>query len=102
MCLSRLRFKDIRDRVSYKRTKQDAKPINELVKRYGVSKKRTVYIGDTVADIRMAKRAGVISVAVKSGILGKEDPQKLENERPDYFLSDFRDLPGVVLRREKS
>lgn len=102
MCLSRLRFKEIRDKVSYKRTKQDSKPINDLMKKYGVPKKRTVYIGDTVADIRMAKRAGVVSVAVKSGILGKKDPQKLEDASPDYLLMDFHSLPGVVLQREVS
>jgi len=103
MCLTRLRFKDFRYKVHYERTKEEcAEPINDLVKNCGVSKKRTVYVGDTLADIRMAKKAGVISVAVKSGALGQHDPQKLREENPDYLLEDFRGLPGVVLRREMS
>jgi phosphoglycolate phosphatase len=112
MCLSRLQFKGIRDKKHYERTEQDSEqvdeiaaeqdtnPIDTLVDEYGVSKERTVYVGDTVADVKLAKRAGVISVAVKSGILGQKDPQQLINEKPDYFLSDLRGLPGVVLKRK--
>lgn len=114
MCLSRLQFKGIRDKKHYERTEQDSNPIDEiaaeqdtnpidkLVDKYGVSKERTVYVGDTVADVKLAKRAGVISVAVKSGILGQKDPQQLIDEKPDYFLSDLRGLPGVVLKRKIS
>lgn len=64
-----------------------------IMKKLGVSKEETIYVGDTVNDVKMAKNAGVFSVAVKTGAQSNSD---LEREHPDYFFDDFTDLKDVI------
>lgn len=54
----------------------------------------TMYVGDSAADIQMAKKAGVISVAVRTGAL---DDKYLEKEKPDYLIDSFADIPRRIL-----
>ena len=53
----------------------------------------TYYIGDTLGDIKEAKKAGVKSVAVTWGFHNK---QMLEKEGPDYLFDDVLELLGLV------
>ncbi len=49
---------------------------------------RTFIIGDTVYDVRCAKYAGAVSVAVGTGW---GDRESLLNENPDHFFDDMSD-----------
>ena len=49
---------------------------------------KTFIIGDTVYDIRCAKHAGAVSVAVGTGW---GDTEQLLNENPDHFFIDLSD-----------
>jgi phosphoglycolate phosphatase-like HAD superfamily hydrolase len=51
--------------------------------------KDTVIIGDTIYDVRCAKYAGAVSVAVGTG-WGKTEA--LKNENPDYYFDDLRHI----------
>lgn len=53
----------------------------------------TFIIGDTVYDIRCAKYAGAISVAVGTG-WGEQEA--LLNEKPDYFFEDLGDTGSFL------
>jgi phosphoglycolate phosphatase-like HAD superfamily hydrolase len=69
----------------------------KLMELLGAEKGRTMYVGDSPADVQMAKRAGVISVAVKTGAL---DEKYLEKENPDYLIDSFADIPRRILSKD--
>ncbi|MCL1864208.1 MAG: HAD hydrolase-like protein [Spirochaetes bacterium] len=51
--------------------------------------KDTIIIGDTIYDVRCAKYAGAVSVAVGTGW---GDSEKLKNENPDYYFDDLSNI----------
>ncbi|MFQ5762555.1 MAG: HAD family hydrolase [Candidatus Bathyarchaeia archaeon] len=53
----------------------------------------TVYVGDTVNDIRSGKAAGAVTVAV---LTGAQPRSALEAEKPDYILASVKDLPSLI------
>lgn len=65
------------------------KKIDYAIKKYGVTKQETFYIGDTVGDILEAKQAGVRSVAVT---WGWHDRERLLASNPDYLADQPDDL----------
>jgi phosphoglycolate phosphatase-like HAD superfamily hydrolase len=52
----------------------------------------TVMVGDSATDVRTARAAGVMSVAVDYGY----DPEGLTTHAPDVLLDDLRKLPSVL------
>jgi len=64
------------------------KRMNELFDLH-IDFKNTVIIGDTVYDIRCAKNSGAVSVAVGTGWSTREI---LENENPDFYFDNFKDI----------
>ena len=72
----------------------DPQGILGLVTALHAAPDRTIYVGDTHSDIQMAKNAGVISVAVKTGAM---DNAALVREEPDHLVESFRDIPDEVL-----
>lgn len=59
------------------------------VNKYDLELGQSVYIGDAIFDIQMAKAAGVDSIAVTWGSHSKED---LSNEHPSYIIEDPTEL----------
>jgi phosphoglycolate phosphatase-like HAD superfamily hydrolase len=53
-------------------------------------------IGDTDHDVRQAKRAGVLSAAVKTGGQAVRYLHKIEAQSPQYLLDSFAGLCDVV------
>jgi phosphoglycolate phosphatase len=64
--------------------------IRELHKEFGIALELIVYIGDTIQDMRAAKRARVRSVAVYTGYHTREI---LLQEQPDLLLEHVGLLP---------
>jgi len=54
--------------------------------RLGYTKEECIYVGDTVADIQMAKNANMKVVCVKTGI---QNNDLLLKESPDYFVDNL-------------
>ena len=52
-----------------------------------------MYVGDTIADIQMARNAGVPIVCVKTGVQPNE---ALSVERPEYFVEDLREMLRIL------
>lgn len=50
-------------------------------------------VGDSVTDVRAGKAAGMITVAVLSGLFSKEE---LSVELPDIILNDVTELPSFL------
>ncbi len=55
-----------------------------LMKRFSMDRDQVYLIGDTISDIREAKRAGVKSIAVTWGF---QDKNRLLKEQPDFMVN---------------
>ncbi len=73
--------------------KPDPKPYVEAVRRAGGQVLQSCMIGDTPTDHDTARAAGVPSVLVDFGAYGP----KVADLKPDAILTDFRDLPEVLV-----
>ena len=51
--------------------------------------KDTIIIGDTIYDVRCAKYAGAVSIAVGTGW---GEPETLKKENPDYYFDNLSDI----------
>jgi pyrophosphatase PpaX len=76
------------------RHKPDPQPLLVAAERLGVDPSECAYVGDSPFDIRAAKAAGMLAVAVTWG--GIHDRAKLEAEAPDAILDRAEELLGVL------
>lgn len=53
----------------------------------------TFIIGDTIHDVRCARYAGAVSVAVGTGW---GEPEALKNENPDYYFTDLENYNEFI------
>ena len=67
----------------------------EAMQRLECSPESVVYVGDSVVDAELAKRAGVPLVVVLSGVTPRED---FEDYDPFAVLQSIADLPGFFCR----
>lgn len=65
------------------------KVIKDILKKNNFDPKETAYVGDMPHDVEVGKAAGVIAVAVCWGYKPKGE---LLKEKPDYMLSEIREL----------
>jgi phosphoglycolate phosphatase len=65
--------------------------INHAVSEFQVDKSQTYYVGVTTGDVREAKTAGIITIAVTWGWHSRE---RLEAARPDYLVDQPEELLG--------
>jgi phosphoglycolate phosphatase len=69
--------------------------LRRLLKNASIDKRSSVYVGDTVPDIRAAHEAGTRAVAVTWGF---HDREPLMAENPDALAESASDLAPAVLR----
>jgi phosphoglycolate phosphatase len=69
--------------------------LRRLIKNADSDHNTTVYVGDTTPDIRAARDAGTLAVAVAWGF---SDPGPLAAEAPDALVENARDLASAILR----
>jgi HAD superfamily hydrolase (TIGR01509 family) len=65
----------------------------ECAKQLDIEMCECIVVGDSVADIKAGKTAGIKTVAVLSGIFSREE---LEREKPDLILESVNQLPDFV------
>ena len=63
------------------------------IKRLKVKKEECVYVGDSIADIQMAKKAKVKMVCVKTGV---QSNKLLEEENPDYLIEGIPEMMNAL------
>jgi phosphoglycolate phosphatase len=68
--------------------------LRRLIKAMGANRTSTVYIGDTVPDIRAAREAGTLAVAVAWGFT---DPAQLATETPDALVNSPSELQDAIM-----
>jgi pyrophosphatase PpaX len=74
--------------------KPDPEPLLLAAERLGVDPGDCAYVGDSPFDIRAAKAAGMLAVAVTWG--GIHERAKLEAEHPDALVDDAEELYAVL------
>lgn len=95
--LSTLTFHDwdaVRSSLMYATQSGDSRAVGivSLVKDFGLTPERTIYIGDTDHDVRQAKKAGVVSAVVQTGGQAVKRLDKIQVEKPRYLLASFAGL----------
>jgi pyrophosphatase PpaX len=78
--------------------KPHPEPVEKAVRLLGADPATTVYVGDSIHDMRSGRAAGVRTAAVLWGPFGREH---LEGAQPDYWLQQPTDLLGVVRKAVK-
>jgi phosphoglycolate phosphatase len=71
--------------------------VEKILGEVGRVPERALYIGDSRDDMRMARAAGVLAVAVLTGNMSRDDAV---DERPDLILESVRDLPDAIAAKE--
>lgn len=66
-----------------------------LVSNSGVLARHFAYVGDMVSDIRAAKGAGMVSIAVTTGYHSRE---RLLSENPDIIVDSLSELSSMLWR----
>lgn len=79
---------------SVKRRKPDPESVLLILERLHTPPEHALMIGDTPADIRAGKSAGVLTCAVTYGY-GR--PADLTAENPDFVIDRLSDLPKLLL-----
>lgn len=59
----------------------------------GLERSTTMYVGDTIFDIRSAREAGLVTAGVSTGYHTHE---ALEAEKPDYLFTSLSQIMNVV------
>jgi len=73
--------------------KPHPEPVEKAVRLLGADPATTVYVGDSIHDMRSGRAAGVRTAAVLWGPFGREH---LEGAQPDHWLEKPEDLLGLV------
>lgn len=69
--------------------KPDPEPVEKALQALGVTAKESIYVGDSIYDIRSGKNAGVATAGVTWGVSSEED---MLQEGPDVIVCDWGDL----------
>ena len=65
----------------------------QCIKALGLSAEECVFVGDSRIDVMAGKRAGVRTIAVHSGVAGRE---LLAGQEPDYIVADLNSLSSYL------
>jgi phosphoglycolate phosphatase len=71
----------------------------EAIEKLECSPESVVYVGDSVVDAELAKRAGVPLIVVLSGVTPRT---QFDTYEPLAVLENVSHLPKIVLRRQKT
>ena len=74
--------------------KPDPCEVLNIIKRHGVKKERTLFVGDMTVDIKTGKNAGILTCGTTYGFDGRE---KLVAERPDFLIDDLWTLSELII-----
>lgn len=86
-------FQKIITSLDTQNPKPDPEALIKCLKHLGAKACDCIAVGDSVVDIRAGKNAGIRTVAVLSGIFGREE---LEREKPDLILKNISELPHFL------
>lgn len=69
--------------------------IQEYIKKNKLNKKEIYYIGDRVADVKLARNLGIGSIAI-SNKCSWDSRSSVLKQKPDFMLFDLRDIKDII------
>lgn len=69
--------------------------ISEYFKENKINKNNCYYIGDRMADVRLARKVGCISVII-SGKCAWDSRKEILKENPDFLLDDINEISEII------
>lgn len=69
--------------------------LEKLFKRFKIKPLEAIYIGDRFSDIRYARKAGCIAIAIHNKC-SWSNLKIIKKEKPDYLIKDFRGLKKII------
>ena len=82
-------FEEVVDKTYGFKRKPDSEGVDYLVRKYGLDKNRTYYVGDRLLDIDCGINAGVKTIFYNSAKLG------LDSSRADYVIQNINDINNL-------
>ena len=73
--------------------KPDPEPVEKVISTLGVTKGKTVFVGDSKIDGETGKRAGIFTIGVEYGFRGRKE---LEEAGFDVIISEFPELTRIL------
>ena len=73
--------------------KPDPEPVEKVISTLGVTKGKTVFVGDSKVDGETGKRAGIFTIGVEYGFSGRKE---LEEAGFDVIISEFPELTRIL------
>ena len=74
------------------------KALKRIMKRHGLAKRSTVYVGDEPRDITASNKAGIKVIGVTWGVGGKE---AFEATAPDIEVTTSAELESAIFEIKK-
>lgn len=69
--------------------------VKKIQKKYGYTPNEVLYVGDKVIDVKIAKRARCISVAIAQKA-SWSSPEELRKVQPDFLIQSLSDVSQLV------
>jgi len=86
-------FREIITAKDAEKPKPSPDPLIESAKKLNLQLTKCSIVGDSIADIRAGKSAGIKTIGVLSGLYSKKE---LEKEKPDLILRNINQLPKHI------
>jgi len=80
----------------YQEPKPSPESILIVLNKLGVNSTEAIYVGDMAEDIIVARRAGVMPVAVYRNGMSYHTRSYLEKERPAFIINDLTELTEIL------
>ncbi|MGB9695054.1 MAG: HAD family hydrolase [Caldisericaceae bacterium] len=78
---------------SFPVSKPDPYPLLQIMRKFNRDSRSTIYIGDSINDIKIAKNAGVKCFIIPSGVSNEED---ILNMQPELIFKSYRQLDNII------
>lgn len=75
--------------------------LKQLFKKYKIKPQEAIFIGDRYSDVKAAKKAKCVSVAI-SNSCSFSSREVLLKQKPDFIIKNFQDLLKVVEKLNKN
>ena len=94
MTLPNIKFELVLGNRTEDKPKPDPESINKYIKEHHINKEETIYVGDSLVDLRFAQNLGVDSLIVTHGYWNSGDINK---EKPTYIAKNMNDILTYII-----
>ena len=71
----------------------------KLAKKFRAKNSECIVIGDSIMDVRAAKKAGMISIAIARKT-GASTLKELKKQKPAFIIKNLEEVPKIIEKLE--